>query len=86
MTQTDGKGTISVAAPFLSNEETEQRNPERPAQALAARDRRLPGHHRRQEGRPRSTCEANRGEVNDIVSATLTSASGSFTYDVKPRQ
>jgi hypothetical protein len=85
VTQTDGKGTISVDAPFLSNEETERTilsdlRKRSPRATVVCPDIIVV----RKRGTFR--CTANRGEVNDIVSATLTSASGSFTYDVKPRE
>lgn len=85
VTQTDGKGTISVDAPFLSNKETEQTivsdlRTRSPRATVVCPDiivvRKGATFH----------CEANRGEVNDIVTAKLTSAGGSFTYDVKPRE
>lgn len=84
VTQTDGEGTISVAAPFLSKDEVElfiQRDLRRrsPRATVACPDiivAKAGGKFR---------CTANRGEVNDIIFATQTRP-GALTYDIKARE
>jgi hypothetical protein len=85
VTQTDGKGTISVAAPFLHKDEAEQS---------------IQGDLRKRAPRAtvvcpdiivvktggKFACTANLGEVNAIVSATQTTANGNFTYTVKSKE
>ena len=82
VTQTDGKGTISVAAPFLHKDEAEQ-------SIQADLRKRAP---RATVDCPdiivvktggTFECQANLGEVNATVSARQTNANGNFTYTVK---
>ncbi len=83
VTQTDGKGTISVAAPFLSKDEAQQfiqsdlrkRSPRATVVCPDIIVVKAGGKFR---------CAANRGEVNDIIFATQT-RDGGVRYVTKPR-
>ncbi|MDP1850362.1 MAG: DUF4333 domain-containing protein [Solirubrobacteraceae bacterium] len=82
VTQTDGKGTITVAAPFLPKDEAEQ-------SIQAELRRRAP---RATVVCPdiivvkaggKFVCKANLGEINATITARQTDATGSFTFDMK---
>src|ERR1044072_4139999 len=79
VTQTDGKGTISVAAPFLHKDEAEQRIQadlrKRAPRATVV----FPDIIVVKTG-GKFVCTANLGEINVIVTATQTNANGNFTY------
>lgn len=85
VTQTDGKGTISVAAPFLHKDEAEQSiqsdlRKRAPRATVVCPDIIVVKDGGKFE------CKANLGEINAIVSATQTSANGNFTYKVKGQE
>ncbi|MEY2512656.1 MAG: hypothetical protein QOJ89_14 [bacterium] len=81
VTQTDGKGTITVAAPFLEAEQSIQTD-------LRTRSPRAtvvcPDIIVVKKG-GKFVCRANLGEINATVTATQTNATGSFTYNVQSR-
>jgi hypothetical protein len=85
VTQIDGKGTISVTAPFLPKNEAEQslqadlrkRSPRATVVCPDIIIMKLGG---------KFECQANRGEVNDTIFATQTNARGSFRYTTKGRE
>jgi hypothetical protein len=85
VTQTDGKGTISVAAPFLHKDEAEQSiqsdlRKRAPRATVVCPDIIVV----RKGGT--FTCAANLGEVNATVAATQTTANGNFVYNVKSQE
>ena len=83
VTQTDGEGTISVAAPCLSKDEGQgfiqsdlrKRSPRATVVCPDIIIAKAGGRFR---------CAANRGEVNDIIFATQT-RDGGVSYVTKPR-
>ena len=82
VTQTDGKGTISVAAPFLHKDEAEQSiqadlRKRAPRATVVCPDIIVV------EKGGTFRCAANLGEINVTVTATQTAADGSFRYTVK---
>jgi hypothetical protein len=82
VTQTDGKGTISVAAPFLHKDEAEQSiqtdlRKRAPRATVVCPDIIVV----KKGGK--FVCQANLGEVNATVSARQTTANGNFVYNVK---
>ena len=82
VTQTDGKGTITVAAPFLHMDEAEQSiqsdlRRRAPRATVVCPDIIVV------EKGAKFVCQANLGEINATITATQTSANGTFTYDVK---
>ena len=81
-TQTDAKGTIGVAAPFLPKGEAEQRiqtdlRTRSPRATVVCPDIIVvkPG--------GRFVCQANLGEINATITARQTNAAGSFTYTAR---
>ena len=85
VTQTDGKGTISVAAPFLHKDEAEQ-SIEADLRKRAPRATVVCPDIIVVKNGGKFECEANLGEINATVSATQTSANGTFTYSVKGKE
>jgi hypothetical protein len=82
VTQTDGKGTISVAAPFLHKDEAEQSiqtdlRKRAPRATVVCPDIIVV------KAGGKFVCKANLGEINVIVTATQTNANGNFTYRAK---
>jgi hypothetical protein len=82
VTQTDGKGTISVAAPFLHKDEAEQSiqtdlRKRAPRATVVCPDIIVV------KAGGKFECTANLGEINATISATQTNANGNFTYTVK---
>ena len=82
VTQTDGKGTISVAAPFLHKDEAED-NIESDLRKRAPRATVVCPDIIVVKSGGKFECKANIGEINAVVSATQTNANGNFTYTVK---
>jgi hypothetical protein len=85
VTQTDGKGTISVAAPFLHKDEAEQSiqtdlRKRAPRATVVCPDIIVV------KTGGKFVCKANLGEINATVSATQTNANGNFTYNVKGQE
>ena len=84
VTQTDGKGAISVTAPFLNKDEAElsiQNDLRRrsPRATVVCPDIVI------LKARGTFDCAANLGEINATIAATLTDAKGAFRYTVKSR-
>jgi hypothetical protein len=84
VTQTDGKGTISVAAPFLHKDEAEQSiqadlRKRAPRATVVCPDVIVV-----KKGGT-FTCTANLGEINATITAKQTNADGNFTYTVKSK-
>jgi hypothetical protein len=84
VTQTDGKGTISVTAPFLNKDEAElsiQTDLRRrsPRATVVCPDIII------LKARGTFDCTANLGEINATIAATQTGAKGAFRYTVKSR-
>jgi hypothetical protein len=85
VTQTDGEGTISVAAPFLHKDEAEQSiqsdlRKRAPRATVVCPDIIVVKKGGKFE------CKANLGEVNATIAATQTTASGNFVYNVQGQQ
>ncbi len=84
VTQTDGKGTIRVAAPFLHKDEAElsiQSDLRRraPRATVVCPDIIIV------KAGGKFECAANLGEINATIKATQTNASGNFRYSVQSR-
>jgi hypothetical protein len=84
VTQTDGKGTISVAAPFLHKDEAEQSIQTDLRQRAPRATVVCPDIIVVKTG-GKFECQANLGEINAVVQATQTTATGNFTYTVKSK-
>ncbi len=85
VTQTDGKGTISVAAPFLHKDEAEQSIRSDLRKRVPRATVVCPDIIVVKTG-GKFACKANLGETSAIVSATQTTANGNFTYSVKGQE
>jgi hypothetical protein len=84
VTQTDGKGTIRVAAPFLHKDEAElsiqnDLRKRAPRATVVCPDIIVV------KAGGTFVCRANLGEINATVKATQTNASGNFRYTVTSR-
>jgi hypothetical protein len=84
VTQTDGKGTIRVSAPFLHKDEAElsiqtDLRKRAPRATVVCPDIVIV------EAGGKFACQANLGEINATIDATQTNASGSFRYSVTSR-
>jgi hypothetical protein len=82
VTQTDGKGTIAVAAPFLHKDEAEQTiqaelRKRAPRATVVCPDIIVV------KAGGKFECAANLGEINATISAMQTNANGNFTYTLK---
>jgi hypothetical protein len=84
VTQTDGKGTIRVAAPFLHKDEAElsiqnDLRKRAPRATVVCPDIIVV------KAGGKFVCQANLGEINAVVNATQSNANGKFTYNVKAK-
>jgi hypothetical protein len=84
VTQTDGKGTISVAAPFLHKDEAEQSIQTELRKRAPRATVTCPDIIVVKRGGT-FDCAANLGEINATVKARQTNAQGNFTYRLVSR-
>jgi hypothetical protein len=85
VTQLDGKGTIRVAASFLSKRSAEQ-SLQADLRKRAPRATVVCPDIIAMKTGGKFECQANLGEINETISATQTNARGSFRYTRKARE